>query len=101
MTTAPDPIDTVPRINWRIAITAAAAATLLFATQNVAVLGLHQSFLNKLAGQAVSWAIWLVLLPVIFEVCRHAREDGMRWRSILFQLVACVAVSVAHDALLA
>ena len=90
------------RIDWRIAIASAAGLSLVFATQNTAVLGFRQSFPTKLAAQSLSWAIWLVLLPLIFAISARAHRRGLRdWRSLALQIAAGIAIAALHGVLLA
>jgi two-component system LytT family sensor kinase len=90
------------RIDWRIAIASAAGLALVFATQNTAVLGFRQSFPTKLAAQSLSWAIWLVLLPLIFAISARAHRRGLRdWRALALQITAGVVVAAMHGILLA
>lgn len=85
------------RIDWRIAIGVATVLSLLFATQNVGMLGFRQSYLTKLESHAVTWGLWLVLLPTIFRVaaCAH-RHRITSWRNWTFQLAAGAAITLVH-----
>ena len=67
------PPSQIVRVDWRIAVPCAMALVLLFTTtQSAAILGIHQSFGTKLVAQALSWGIWLALLPLVFAIrgCR-------------------------------
>lgn len=88
----------VVRINWRIACGAAAALSLIFATQNVAILGFRQSYLTKLASQSLNWGLWLGLLPAAFAVSRRANRWPLTdWRRWMFEVPASVAISLLHS----
>jgi len=88
----------VVRINWRIAFGAATALSLLFAAQNVAILGFRQSYLTKLESQSLNWGLWLALLPVTFAVSRRAHGWPLaNWRRWTFEVPASLAVALVHS----
>src|SRR5215831_5056995 len=85
------------KIDWRLATAAAAALSLLFAAENVAVLGFRQTYLFKLGSQAMTWGLWLVLLPVVFAVARRAHAMPVRsWRRWTFEIAASLAITLVH-----
>jgi two-component system, LytTR family, sensor kinase len=90
------------RMDWRVAIGVALALSLLFAGQNVAVLGFRQTYLFKLQSQAVTWGLWLALLPVVFAVAGRAHALPVKsWRRWTFEIGASIAVTLAHSAVAA
>lgn len=92
----------VVRIDWRIAIASAAGLAILFAAGNTSVLGFRQSFATKLAGQSLSWGIWLVLLPLVFAVAARTHGRSLRdWRNVSVQIVASVAIALLHGVVIA
>src|SRR5215471_2235798 len=90
------------RIDWRVAIAGAALLSLLFAAQNVAILGFRQSYLFKLESQAITWGLWLVLLPVVFAVAGRTHALPVRsWRRWTFEVAASIAITLVHSASIA
>lgn len=91
------------RIHWPAAVACAAALSVVFATQNNAILGgtaAAQSFTSALQSQAFSWGLWLVLLPLIFAIGAHARARTFKSLStVVGQILAGIAVALLHSTL--
>jgi LytS/YehU family sensor histidine kinase len=93
-----------PRIDWRIAIACAAMLTIIFSTQNTAILGgaaAKQSFASAVLSQAMMWGLWLLLLPLVFAIGARARVSGFKdSTNIALQILAGIGVALLHSTLL-
>jgi two-component system LytT family sensor kinase len=92
-----------PRIHWRIAIAGAAILTIVFSTQNIAILGgaaASQTYADALLSQALMWGLWLLLLPLVFAIGARARVSSLRTSTnIALQILVGIGVALLHSTL--
>jgi two-component system, LytTR family, sensor kinase len=92
-----------PRIHWRVAIAVAASLTIVFSTQNIAILGgaaAKQTFADAVLSQALMWGLWLLLLPLVFAIGARARVSRLTTSTnIALQILVGIGVALLHSTL--
>jgi sensor histidine kinase YesM len=91
------------RLNWRLAIAAAALLTILFGFQQWMAQPPTRQDLDlgtALLLQAITWGVWLMLLPLVIRVAAaHPLDDWLTTGWLLRSLLEGLGFVVAHGAL--
>jgi signal transduction histidine kinase len=89
----------LPRVNWRVVVACGALATVLFAALAMPLGGAFTlaRFGATLRVQAITWGLWVVLVPFVVAAARRAHRAGIAsLRGLAVHAVAATALALAH-----
>lgn len=95
----PSKLSGLPQVKWRVVVACAALATVLFAVLAVPLGGAFTMarFRATLRVQALTWGLWVVLVPFVVSAARRAHRAGVAsLRGLAVHAVAGTALALAH-----
>lgn len=91
------------RVDWRIAVAAAAILTMLFAVLALPIARPTPAgvqFAPQVRSQVFMWGLWLLLLPLVFAISQRAHAMGLFTpKSIVLHIAAALVMAAIHGML--